>query len=283
MPVLENGVVTLQQGQDCERRNAIIRWIAETDFSAQQTDFMAKRQKGTGEWFLGSEQFREWINGPNKDIFCPGIPGAGKTLMAAVTINHLIETRRSDDIGVAYIYCHYKTTAGQTLINLLAIILKQLVRGRASISESVSCLYQRHVELGTKPSLQEISSTLRSVTQEYATVYIVVDALDECPDIRTELVDEIRQFQGEANVRLMATSRPIPEVKEQFIAAQMLEVRASEDDVKKYVAGQMCRLPKCVKNNQELQLKIVERIVELVDGMLVSITLVHSFFCSLLF
>src|SRR6266516_6004346 len=144
LPPLGIGVDAIQQVQSRQRRDNILEWISSTDFPAQQSDFIARRQDGTGLWFLNSPKFKEWIHGPNRTLFCPGIPGAGKTIMAATTIDHLWETKQSDTIGVAYIYCNYKTKVDQNTTSLLAAILKQLVQARPSITEPVTCLYDRH-------------------------------------------------------------------------------------------------------------------------------------------
>jgi hypothetical protein len=48
-----------------------------------------------------------------------------------------------------------------------------------------------------------------------------------------------------------------------------LEVRASGDDVRRFVAGQVYRLPNCIQRNFELQHMVRKGIVESVDGMYV--------------
>jgi hypothetical protein len=84
-----------------------MEWLSPTDFPAQQHD-ITRRQKDTGQWLLDSPQFRRWLQGLDKTLFCPGIPGAGKTMMAAIAITHLCRTAGCDDIGVAYLFCNYK-------------------------------------------------------------------------------------------------------------------------------------------------------------------------------
>jgi hypothetical protein len=67
----------------------------------------------------------------------------------------------------------------------------------------------------------------------------------------------------------MATSRFIPEIVDWFNKGLKLEVQASKDDVKRFVAGQICRLPKCIQRDPALQEILQEKIVEAVDGMYV--------------
>lgn len=68
----------------------------------------------------------------------------------------------------------------------------------------------------------------------------------------------------------MVTSRFIPDIENKFKSTPRLEVRASNADVKRFVAGQMYRLPKCVQRDDELQGFVQDRIADAVDGMLVS-------------
>jgi hypothetical protein len=49
-----------------------------------------------------------WLSEPHATLFCPGIPGAGKTMVAAIAIDYLLKPVQSSSHGVAYVYCNYK-------------------------------------------------------------------------------------------------------------------------------------------------------------------------------
>jgi hypothetical protein len=101
-------------------------------------------------------------------------------------------------------------------------------------------------------------------------VYIVVDALDGCADrdgARDRLIDKLCELQAKTDVLLMCTSRFIPEIMRKFCSSPTLEVRASEEDVRWFVAGQMPRLPNCIRCDGELKRAVQNKIVEAVDGM----------------
>jgi len=196
-------------------------------------------------------------------------------MIAAIAVDHLLKTVRSNAIGVSYIYCNYKAQAHQNTTTLLAAILKQLVRNRPSIADPVTCLYDLHATDNTRPSLDEIFSALQSVLTIYSTVYVVIDALDECPDkdgTRSQLLAKLRDLQRKTDLHLMATSRLIPDVVQEFNGMPMLEVRASDVDVQQFVAGQIYRLPKCIQRDNKLQGSVRDKIVEAVDGMYVNRT-----------
>jgi len=98
----------LRTGQNNTEYRNIRNWISQSDFPAQQSDFLKKRQKGTGQWFLDSTQVKRWHQDPNATLFCPGTPGAGKSMIAAIAIEDLLKGQPIAIIGVAYVYCSYK-------------------------------------------------------------------------------------------------------------------------------------------------------------------------------
>jgi hypothetical protein len=106
----------------------------------------------------------------------------------------------------------------------------------------------------------------------YSSVYLVVDALDEYLNekgMRPSLLAKIRDLQcgAGADLHLMVTSRGIPEIVDEFKQASSLEVRASGEDVKNFVAGQMDRLPNIIRRNEDLKDLVQNGIAQAVDGM----------------
>jgi hypothetical protein len=262
------GVAAIQQDQGRQRHRLIMDWLSLADFPAQQSDFIARRQADTGLWFLNSPEFTRWVHGLSETLFCPGIPGAGKTMMSAITVDYLQNKIQTADVGVAYLYCNYKGQADQTASSLLAAILKQLVQDQTSIAEPLSKLYDHHEVRRTRPSLKETHNVLQSVLAGYSRVYVVIDALDECDsDHRLELLSKLRSLQSKADLRLMATSRFLPVITEEFNGVPQLEVQADDADVKRFVNGQIKRLPRCVQRDDTLQIMIQDKITEAVGGM----------------
>jgi hypothetical protein len=169
-------------------------------------------------------------------------------MIAAIAIDHLKEVQ-SSTVGVAYVYFNYKAHEKQDIANLLAAILKQLVQARPSIAGPVELLHKHHADQGTKPSANEIFSALKSVVSKFLTIFVVVDALDECADgdgTRRRFLSQLQALQAGTDLRLMITSRFIFDIVAEFREALALEVRASDEDVKRFVAGQIYQLPKCI-------------------------------------
>ena len=54
-------------------RRKITEWLSPLNFFQTQNNTFRKRQEGTGEWLLESSEFRDWLSGSRKTLFCPGI------------------------------------------------------------------------------------------------------------------------------------------------------------------------------------------------------------------
>ncbi len=197
LPALEEGVGILHQNHTRQQFDQILEWISSTNFPAQQSDFIARRQEGTGEWFLTSTEFTKWFQTLRDTLYCPGIPGS-------------------------------------------------------------------------RPSLEEIFTTLQSIIRNYSSVYLILDALDECSyqdGTRGWLLAKFHELQKDVDLRIMVTSRFIHDMGKEFKSAARLEIRANDSDVRRFIEGQIDRLPNCVKRDEVLQEFVKDRIVEAVDGM----------------
>ena len=202
-------------------------------------------------------------------LFCWGLPGAGKTIIAAIVIDSL-ETRFQTDnnVGIAYLFCDFKLQE-QKPEELLRSLLRQLVEER-SVPDNVMDLFNRYKLKREPPLLKDISKVLSSVISSYSRVFIVVDALDECQRrCRMPFVKEMLSLQMETEVNILATSRAIPEVVKAFEGKASLEIRASKEDVQRHIDENLSQLPSCVQRSKSLQDEIKAEIGEAADGMYV--------------
>jgi hypothetical protein len=127
------GVDRLHERQDNQERReehqVILNWLTPIDYAPQQNDFIKRRQEGTGEWLLKSNKFQDWVNQIRQSLFCPGIPGAGKTMLTSITVEHLCTKFQNDTtVGIAYVYCNFRRQDEQKPHNLLSSLLKQLIQ-----------------------------------------------------------------------------------------------------------------------------------------------------------
>jgi Cdc6-like AAA superfamily ATPase len=272
----KQGVDQLNRRQDDQLFQDIAEWLMPTNYAIQQTDLMSKVQPETGQWLLNSEKFGAWMSEGKNTLFCPGIPGAGKTMITAILVDHLMTKSRDDhSIGVAYIYCNFRRQYEQLPIHILLSILKQLFQKRPSIPESVKRLYERYKGDKSRPTLTEILEVLSEVSSDYSRVFILVDALDESqlyPRDRAKVLMSLFDLQSRIGANLFATSRSIPDITKEFEGSNIVEISASEADVQKFVDDQMDRLPAFVLRDPYLQDEIKTTISKTVNGMYVGLS-----------
>ncbi|KAK4164121.1 ubiquitin-conjugating enzyme E2 4 [Cladorrhinum sp. PSN259] len=268
---LQDSVKRQDERADRSERQAILDWITTVKHASQQHDFLSRRETGTGTWFINSSEYQTWLAHPKQTLYCPGIPGAGKTILVAATV-HDLESRFDLDlsVGIGYVYFNFRRLEEQKPEALLSSLLKQLVQKRRPLPACVMELYEKHTEKQSKPLLSEISQVLELVVSQYSRVFILADALDECSGNklwRESFLKEMRKLQDGGGANFLATSRPIPEIETHFSSCPSLEILASNEDVCIYLEGRMSQLPSFVLNNQILREQVKSDIATAVDGM----------------
>lgn len=139
----ETAIKKLIVGQEEEKLRAlsaeerdVVKWLSPLDFSSKQNDALSRRQEGTGQWLLKSTEFRSWLDTAGTVLWCPGMPGAGKTILASTVIDHLEQNYRRDKIGVAYVYCVHNG-ANQTASDFLGSLLQQFAKQSVAILHEI--------------------------------------------------------------------------------------------------------------------------------------------------
>lgn len=241
------------------------------NFRAKHQSVLSNHYSGTGDWFFDTPEFKSWRNGTSKVIWCTGIPGAGKTVLASIIIDKLEqELVHSRECFLAYIYCSYQDPE-HISINLVANILRQLVQSRPTIPKRISELYATHLVNGTRLSVDEISTEMQALSQTFTDVYIVADALDECRvdgGTRVSFLEVVQKITD--NVHLLVTSRTTVNIHSCLPSAVCIGVDAKDNDIEKYLKDRMgreSRLRRVIAGDRDLEDKIVSTILKSAKGM----------------
>lgn len=260
-----------QVNQDeIRKRQEILSWLTPIDYSDQHNDIVSKRQEGMGQWLLDSDQFQTWVDQPSQTLFCPGIPGAGKTFCTSMVVDELYRKFKTD-VGITYIYCDFRRQHEQKITDLLSSLLKQFLQETHSIPQETQQLYEQHQRQKSRPTLREISQALQTVTAQYSRTFIVVDALDEYQTLNQDwrqFLSEIFSLQEKIFTNIFATSRFVPEIEKEFNKKDsQIEIRASEEDLHIFLGNHIRKLLPLVSQKPNLAAEIKTAIVHAADGM----------------
>ena len=137
------------------------------------------------------------------------------------------------------------------------------------VSSHVKSLYKRHLHLNTRPTVDELTEALKIEISTYARVFLVIDALDECPQ-NGESGAQFLHILRSLRVNLLLTARDIPLIARKFRGINRLEIRAKKEDIKKYIEGRLSldtQLRLVLGRNTGLQLEMVNNVAGNVHGM----------------
>ncbi|KAJ7266808.1 ankyrin repeat domain-containing protein [Mycena rebaudengoi] len=251
-------------------RKKIIEWMSLLNFFLRHDDISRARQAGTGGWLLKDTRFK--IGPQELDQLCGAtecVSGAGKTVLSSTIVDYLRDKYPSN-VGIACAYLNHKEKVLQSPENILAGLWRQLIFGRPILSGSPAhTLYHKHHEKGTRPSVDEMHTLLSSEVAGYSKVYFVIDALDEYPEHQRHiLLKHLAELMPKVN--LLLTSRPHITPEMFFPNTSALKIRATEEDICRYLDAQIqnsFRLSKYVQSRPELRQEIENKIIGNVDGM----------------
>ncbi len=278
MDTVQDDVVKIRDFVMTEQSQRVLDWITELDFNGQHNDNLKQRLDGTGAWFLESAEFNQWIDQPQQTLYCPGIPGAGKTIMSSTVIEHLKgKFQDSPGVQIAYLFCSYQPSHRQSTFEFVLSLLRQLAVKSSAILPNIEEMYYaynrngRHLDL--KEALSELSKTVRS----FKRVFVVIDALDEfcssSPNELQELLSVGFMLQEETGINILATSRPNSEIMSRFEGCIQREIRAQDDDILGYVNTEIPGLLRSrISLHPEVEDDVRRAFVQNADGMYVPIT-----------
>ncbi|CCT65374.1 related to ankyrin [Fusarium fujikuroi IMI 58289] len=250
----------------------VLEWLSDEDFGAYQFDERSKKAPGTCQWFFNSPEYQSWTQNKSQVLFCPGIAGAGKSVLASAVIENLhARFQPNSSTAIVHIYCRYNRVDQQTFDELWASILRQLCERLSPLPECITQVYNQYKPQRVKPPRERSLSVLKSVSSLFSKVFLVVDALDEW---RAEdhaglysLPGELLFLHRKLSINLLATSRPLPLITNHFSNYPSLSIIAQQEDIDAYVDNFGWPESSCIGKIPGLRNMVKEIMSRLVKGM----------------
>lgn len=258
------GIDSIHQKCDFEERRTILGWLSPLNFYRAQQDISARRQADTRHWFLNAPEFQDWIYGANNTLCCPGIPGAGKSVLASLVVDFLRQLPSKDSSTVvAAVYCNFKDQEQQNLENMLASIWVQWLEESSTLPAKLVESFKTCNSKGIRPGLQDVLQNFQDSVDACGLVYLVIDALDECmEEVRNDLISNMKAIS--LNLRLLVTTRYIDGIMNRFRSSPQLQIRADSGDLNKYIRSRIQRL--AVQVQPQVADEICRSIIAQADG-----------------
>jgi hypothetical protein len=148
--------------------------------------------------------------------------------------------------GFAVFYFSFSDNQKQSYSNLLRSLVAQL----GWKEPGLSMLVQTHEKPNRSlPGLDDLENILFSAIESFDEVFVLLDALDECPEAeeaRQNVLEGLERLsQGARNLRVLATSREISDVRDSMetLGADAIPIAtlAVDADIQKWVSSQLSR------------------------------------------
>ncbi len=243
-----------------------------------------QRCPGTGQWFLDSREVQMWINLHGVTLFCPGVPGAGKSVLMASLVEELIA--RSGKGGgkpraVACMYdiqTHHYGPERSTGASRCAELLAQL-----AAAEYLNRTGEPLVSPDSAPVFVDETQALTYLTfclKKFGRIYLILDGVrglcSDCNIGDFQLLGNLRRIQRESGskMNLLITSRSDDRFRFQHFLGRMdkmpnaarnklfwtLEICASSADLRRYLKLALDTVPLAVVRTDSERLDFQKRV-----------------------
>ncbi|KAF4999305.1 hypothetical protein FGRMN_2533 [Fusarium graminum] len=225
---------------------SIREWLQPTEYNLKSSEYhkhLASHLEGTGEWLQNSKHYRNWHDSiDNGLLWIKGIPGSGKSVIAATIIRKLIQ----EDVPVLYFFFRQIIDANHRPINLLRDWLDQILIYSPLLQSNLKNYVDRLRPLSTV-SLDELWRHLKTALASVPRVCCVADALDEMDNGNSDFVTQLAELGhlSPSSVKVLLTSRPTTNVEVAIRSLKPLSLRMEEKfvdvDIATYVRHYLAR------------------------------------------
>lgn len=238
-------------------------------------------------WVLDDENFTQWRDDSSQRLlWVKGDPGKGKTMLLCGIINHLESTPRTDNKRMlAYFFCQ----ATDERINTATAVVRGLILMLLEQDSRLLCHIEKKYEVHGTALFDDgnawyaLSKILLDILQDprLESVWLVVDALDECTTGRSQLLDLIVDSSrtGRDRIKWLISSRNWLDIEERLDAVAdkvSLEFNAASvaGAVESYINHKVSQLAQSKKYKTETTAEIRRHLLANADGTFLWVALV---------
>ena len=204
-------------------------------------------------------------------------------MSASSTIIEGIDSLRKAGLAsLAFFYFDFREDQKKTLRGLLSSLLVQLCRQTDSYCDTLIEFYLEHDKGSRHPSDAALVKCLKDLIKlpGQAPVYLIVDALDECPNAfanptpRARVLNLLEDLINSQfpNLRICVTNRPATDIQDVldplvFRSVSLHDQSEQRRDIEEYIKSAINAHPKNKRWKAEHKQLVIDVLPEKADGM----------------
>ncbi|KAK1730954.1 uncharacterized protein BDZ83DRAFT_776467 [Colletotrichum acutatum] len=229
---------------DASSERELWDWLAPERQTRVYESYLGKRHPGTLRLFFKSTEYRSSISSMDlwrtsdpfkgRRLYLPGLPGAGKSVLAAAIIEDLAKRFKSPGLRIAYYFCPSRRQK-RTTEALLQSLIRQILEGLPEIPDIVRTLYGSYLQDGTLPPQSALLDILKEAAGKVSRLFIIIDGFEILSsDQGRKLSESLGSLAQSFNTHVLVTSRSIPYIEHNFGLWWTMNVRGSKEDLRSY-------------------------------------------------
>ncbi|KAM0288443.1 hypothetical protein ACHAO9_007089 [Fusarium lateritium] len=245
-------------------------WLQPTDYLAESGEYrrhLLSQAPGTGLWLCETDEYRKWHDSPDHgSLWIKGVPGAGKSVMAASLIQHL---RTTEDCPVLFFFFRNIVAANFSPRALIQDWLAQLLPFSPKLQFALQPRLKTNlVETSDNDLIQLFLDGISCVPK----LYCVGDALDEMSTDNRPFLQKLNSLASHRprSLKFLMTSRPKQHLqstlRDSSIVHISLQQRLVDADILSYLKYRFDMAP---SSNRHLRIKedIIRMVAERSEGL----------------
>ncbi|CAG8974637.1 hypothetical protein HYALB_00012105 [Hymenoscyphus albidus] len=204
----------IRNARDENDRLRIIQWLSNSalDPSLEHQIARGKHEATTGSWLVANDDFESWMGASNSLLWLYGNAGSGKSILCSTAIDHIQrDNPNGPGVAVVYWYITFTNPEKQKVNNILRSLITDIC---SNLRDTPQLLWDTHRKYNfgnQQPDYEDLMDMLKAVVTNFKDIYVLLDALDECPKTDAErpilsMITRIHEWNI-ASLHLLVTSR----------------------------------------------------------------------------
>jgi hypothetical protein len=176
------------------------------------------------------------------------------------------------EAALAFFYLDFNDNNGSKVETLIRSIIAQLSGRKPEAPAALEKLFNQNQEGANQPTLKDLFTVLSQIIKEFSIVYIIIDALDECPELdeALQMLLDFRQWNIK-DLHVLVTSRHLLEIESYLSDLTTDQVclngRGVEQDISLYIEDTLKKDLKLAKWPLEVRNEISITLSDGANGM----------------